>query len=95
MVEQNFLDLLLSGSATAIMAVGLWAFLTGRLMSRKTHDEIVEQICTNNEKTMEILANKIAQKLDELTDDMKRKVSEGVQEGMVKGYIKINGGKDR
>lgn len=92
--EFNIVQTILDAGALGVMAIWVWAFLTGKIMSKKTHDEIVEKLCENNEKTMEIFANKISQELEKLPEKIKESVSKGVEDGYVKGFIRTNGGKD-
>lgn len=82
----TIIDALTDAGVIGVLAVGLWAFLSGKIVSQKTHEEAVE-----NQKE---IAKLVAVNLGEaISKDIKSGVAEGMKQGIAEGYLEINGGK--
>ena len=82
----TIIDTLTNAGAIGVMAVGLWAFLTGKIVSQKTHEDSIED--------QKEIARLVAVNLGEaISKDIKNGVAEGMKQGIAEGYLEINGGK--
>lgn len=83
----TIIDTLTRGGAIGVMAVGLWAFLTGKIVSQKSHEESVAD--------QKEIAKLVAQTMGEsICKDIKNGVAEGMKQGIAEGYLEINGNRD-
>lgn len=80
------IDVLTNAGAIGVMAVGLWAFLTGKIVSQKTHEDAVE----NQKQIAELVAVNLG---ESISKNIKNGVAEGMKQGIAEGYLEINGGK--
>lgn len=81
------LDTLTRGGAIGVMAVGLWAFLSGKVVSQKTHEESV----ADQKEIAELVAKNLG---ETICKDIKNGVAEGMKQGIAEGYLEINGNRD-
>lgn len=83
MNEVDIVSIILDSGTVGLMAVFLWAFMTGRIMSKQTHIEIVKKLCESHEKSLEILGS-------ELVKTLGTEVRKAVKDGYVEGYFEVN-----
>lgn len=84
----TIIDTLTKTGAIGVMAVGLWAFLTGKIVSQKTHEESVE----NQKEIAELVAINMG---ESICKEIKNGVAEGMKQGIAEGYLEIDGNRDR
>ncbi|NOR90109.1 MAG: hypothetical protein GQ524_07620 [Anaerolineales bacterium] len=81
------IDTLTRGGALGVMAVGLWAFLTGRIVSQKSHEESIAD--------QKEIAKLVAESMGEaICTKIESGVAKGMKEGIAEGYLEINGRRD-
>ena len=81
------LDTLTRGGAIGVMAVGLWAFLTGKVVPKKVHEDSVAD--------QKEIAKLVAESMGEaICKDIRNGVAEGMKQGIAEGYLEINGNRD-
>ena len=83
MAEIELVQYILDFGVIGVMAVGLWAFLTGRLISQKTHENELK----TQEKASEMASKIISQ---ELCTKLEEGVASGIERGIVRGHLKVN-----
>lgn len=88
MIDINVIEYILDFGAIGVMAVGLWAFLTGRLISQKTH----EAELNTQEKASEMAARIIS---NELCDKLEENVATGIERGIVRGFLRVTSPADK
>ena len=82
----TIIDFLTRGGTIGVMAVAIWAFLSGKIVSQKTHEEAVE----NQKEIAKLVAENLGAAISK---DIKNGVAEGMKQGIAEGYLEINGGK--
>lgn len=84
---KTIIDTLTDAGAIGVMAVGLWAFLTGKIISQKSHDETVAD--------QKEIAKLVAESMGEsICSKIENGVAKGMSQGIADGYLKINGDRD-
>ena len=83
MADMEMLQYILDFGVIGVMAVAIWAFLTGRVVSQKTHENELK----TQEKASEMAAKIISQ---ELCTKLEEGVASGIERGIVRGHLKVN-----
>lgn len=84
----TIIDTLTRGGAIGVMAVALWAFLTGKIISQKSHEEAID----NQKEIAALVATNMG---EAICTKIESGVAKGMKEGIAEGYLEINGNRDR
>lgn len=91
-MNPDIIQLLPDLGSLGIMALFLYLFWTGGIVSKKTYENAIEMEKRIAEKTAEIIANRLCEKLDELPKALEEATARGAERGVGKGILKLNGG---
>ena len=78
-------DFVVKFGSTGVLMIGLWAFLTRKIIPEKSHEEALEIERKASEQAARIISTELCEKLSE-------GVRKGMANGIAEGYLKINGG---
>ena len=81
----TIIDTLTNAGAIGVMAVFIWAFLKGKIVSEKTHDDSI----ADQKEIARLVAEGIG---TTISKEIKNGVAEGMKQGIAEGYLEINGG---
>lgn len=74
--------------STGVLIVGIWAFLTRKIVPEKSHEEALDIERKASERAAEIIGKELCEKLSE-------GVQKGIAQGIAEGYLKVNDSKSR
>lgn len=69
---------------TGVLIVGIWAFLTRKIVPEKSHIEALEIERIASERASKIISKELCEKIES-------GVASGIERGIVRGHLKING----
>lgn len=82
-MDETIKELLLDYGPLGVMAVGLWAFIKGKIIPYQMHQEAIEALKENSEANVKLLAKEIGESIED-------GVARGIKQGIVEGYLEVN-----